>query len=997
MNFPELSSFLSNKAIVEFLIHERTDGFWVWNIDQSESPEIDTSFLTILGTEPSKEQKLFIDFIQPDDWKFFLISLKSFIKNPTNVFNIQLRCNTQKGEVRYFRFFGKYDSQEGRGTTNRRIVGGYNDITDEKIKDLKTNRDIAFLEKIVSNESIFILLVDSKAYYTYVNDYYLEFFGWNREDIIGTSSLLGVIDEDFQKCIDAATECQKEPNKKVVVDLTKNIRGSFLTARWEFIGLTDNEGNFEQTLCIGYDITELKKHEEELRKSESQFRLIVENSQEIIYQISKDLLVEYVSPSIKTITGYDQSDIIGLHVKQLVPAWERPLISAAFEKLQLHQEFLDFVELKVHHKNGDILWLKGKIAHLKNDSGKSIGYTGIAADITQLKRKEEELIKSEHRYKQVIKNNSDLLFQLDKNGRFIFLSDSYASIFGIPLDQILHQPFTSILHPDNHSEGMALLENSITNKMSVENFECRLKVANGKYEWFRTNGRALFSEKNEFICFNGLSIHNHEKKLLELELQKTQKAYESASEQARLGNWEFIIETGDIYWSPMIYKIYEIENFPIPSYEKLLNYTDINNGSKLLEEAVNNAIQFGKPYQLDLQIKTPNNNIKWVRVIGEAEFINGKCYRLIGSVQDINSLKENELKLIDTKNYREAIVKTIPDLMFILDKKGVLLEFSAGALEELLLPPESFLGKSVKDVFPAPLAKQILDAVGKAFKLNQVISIEYELPVGLLTNYYEARFNKLNDSQVVALARNMTQKVETEREKENLLNRIQNQNKALQNYAHIISHNLRSLTTNISGITYLLSDEMPVIKKSEYYEYLTKSTDKLYEFIKQISDTSSIFTVVDLELDSIQLQTIVEKTVLNVIADLRLNAIELNTDIPKHLKVKANRDFLDSIILNLLTNAIKYRSQTNKPSIHITAKTEKDFVKLSVTDNGLGIDLEKYRLRIFGMFKTFHKHEQARGLGLFMVKNQIEAMGGSIDVESEVNKGSTFNVYLPRI
>jgi len=194
-----------------------------------------------------------------------------------------------------------------------------------------------------------------------------------------------------------------------------------------------------------------------------------------------------------------------------------------------------------------------------------------------------------------------------------------------------------------------------------------------------------------------------------------------------------------------------------------------------------------------------------------------------------------------------------------------------------------------------------------------------------------------------------------------------------------------------------MAEEMPEIKLSEYYEHLTTSTNKLNEFIRQISDTSSIFTVVDLEIELITLKHIVDKIIHTVIADLKLNSIELTMDIPKHIKVEANRDFLDSIVLNLLTNAIKYRSTERKPTILLSAKTEKEFIKLSVTDNGLGIDLDKYKYKLFGMFKTFHKHEEARGLGLFMIKNQIEAMGGKIEVESEVNKGSTFNVYLPRV
>ena len=164
MSFPELSSYLSSKAIVEFLIHERTDGFWVWNGDESELPEIDASFCKNLGFEAQSSKHNFEELINVDDWKFFLASLRDFSTNPTHVFNIQLRCSSINEGIHYFRFFGKYDEYEVDSVQKKRIVGGYQDITDEKLKDLKTNKDFAFLDKIIRNQSNFIILVAEKPF-----------------------------------------------------------------------------------------------------------------------------------------------------------------------------------------------------------------------------------------------------------------------------------------------------------------------------------------------------------------------------------------------------------------------------------------------------------------------------------------------------------------------------------------------------------------------------------------------------------------------------------------------------------------------------------------------------------------------------------------------------------------------------------------------------------------------------------------------------------------
>ena len=99
-------------------------------------------------------------------------------------------------------------------------------------------------------------------------------------------------------------------------------------------------------------------------------------------------------------------------------------------------------------------------------------------------------------------------------------------------------------------------------------------------------------------------------------------------------------------------------------------------------------------------------------------------------------------------------------------------------------------------------------------------------------------------------------------------------------------------------------------------------------------------------------------------------------------------------MFNLITNAIKYQSSNRKPKITILATRNDNYIQIDIADNGQGIDLDKYGDKIFGMYKTFHGNSDAVGLGLFMVKNQIEAMGGKIAVESQLDIGTTFKLHL---
>ena len=121
---------------------------------------------------------------------------------------------------------------------------------------------------------------------------------------------------------------------------------------------------------------------------------------------------------------------------------------------------------------------------------------------------------------------------------------------------------------------------------------------------------------------------------------------------------------------------------------------------------------------------------------------------------------------------------------------------------------------------------------------------------------------------------------------------------------------------------------------------------------------------------------------------------ELDADFEEAPVILYPNIYLESILLNLLSNALKYHSADRKTVIKIKTYLRGQQVMLEVTDNGLGINLKKYAHQIFKMRKTFHEHPESRGLGLFLIKNQIESMGGEIVVKSEVNKGTTFLVKL---
>ena len=223
---------------------------------------------------------------------------------------------------------------------------------------------------------------------------------------------------------------------------------------------------------------------------------------------------------------------------------------------------------------------------------------------------------------------------------------------------------------------------------------------------------------------------------------------------------------------------------------------------------------------------------------------------------------------------------------------------------------------------------------------------------------------------------------------------LQEQNYQLNEFAHIISHNLRSPVGNISALINLLS---PTSKLEDYqliFSKLKLTSISLQDTLNDLMETLRIKKEALTERTRLSFDETLTKVKNDLAGEVIQNNAEITSNFKEYQEIIYGKTYFESIFLNLLSNALKYRSPKRTPKIHFETKLVKDKVQLSVTDNGLGIDLEKYGHKLFGLRKTFHEHKEARGVGLFLTKTQIEAMGGKIWVESTVDKGTSFIIQF---
>lgn len=218
------------------------------------------------------------------------------------------------------------------------------------------------------------------------------------------------------------------------------------------------------------------------------------------------------------------------------------------------------------------------------------------------------------------------------------------------------------------------------------------------------------------------------------------------------------------------------------------------------------------------------------------------------------------------------------------------------------------------------------------------------------------------------------------------------QNSRLFNFAHIVSHNLRSHTSNLSLLVQLIEDiEDPKEKEGLIKEVKTIS-DNLNTTIEHLNEVVTIQTNNKQERVAVYFKEALKLVVNGISHMISSSNCQIRPDFTEIEQIDYIPAYLESILLNLITNAIKYKHPERDPVIVIKTYKKDGNSYLKVSDNGRGIDLTLFKDKVFGMYKTFHYNKDAVGIGLFMTKNQVESLDGTITVDSEVNEGTTFTI-----
>ncbi len=472
-------------------------------------------------------------------------------------------------------------------------------------------------------------------------------------------------------------------------------------------------------------------------------------------------------------------------------------------------------------------------------------------------------------------------------------------------------------------------------------------------------------------------------------------------ESLEVATWEWDILSGIETWSDEYLNLLGFERGELrEDHQTFLDQIIHPDHRFRYEKALEDHFIKGKAFKLETLLKTKLRSYRWFQISGKAVHSEGLPVYMVGSIEDINARRTIEID----RQLQELILEEVAEVARIGVWEAQLSSDSVKWSKEVFriheLEDRGPLSLDEAFAFYLPESQEQM----RISFLNTLRNKEpYDLILQIKTAGGKVKWIRsickplLDEKGEIIKLRGIVQDIDgmmrEQKMQQNKSELIQDQNDRLMNFAHIVSHNLRSHASNLSGLTRLLSD--PDFQKDDFNEILGHLSNLSLDLTKTIGELSELVQV-QTRLTSQKSYMKFSSVLENVLAILNNEMQDLSVDIQSDFKVEGIvfvPSYLSSIFLNLLSNALKYRKPDSK-EVHIELKSfmDEDHVVLEVADKGRGIDLKRYGSKVFGLYETFHYHNDSRGVGLYLVRNQLESQGAKISLESTVNEGTTFRI-----
>lgn len=590
------------------------------------------------------------------------------------------------------------------------------------------------------------------------------------------------------------------------------------------------------------------------------------------------------------------------------------------------------------------------------------------------------------------------LWEWDMQTNEVIWSDNVVEILGISPDQFdgRYETYLSLLSESDQSHIKSVINESILTGKSYA-VEHKITYADGSLHWLECAGEVFRNDDGEPIKMAGTIRNISASKRIELEKTDWKLRYELVVASSGQVIYDYNLQIGSILWSGNIYNILgytEAEMGDINNWEDHIHPDDRINAIAALTVAQKKLGSY------DVNYRFRKMDGEYLYIHDRGFFIaneRGEASRMMGMMIDITKHHSIEAELRES----EHRFKTLQQASFggiALHDKGLILDCNQGLARMTGYAESELVGMNGLELIAPEYRDLVMTNILSGYE--QPYDVEgirkdgsrYSIEVHAKNVPYKGK-----DIRVTEF-RNITErkKVEAKIIEQNanlivLTDSLRRKNNQLEEFTGIVSHNLRSPIGNVVSLLALLSKTTDPQEQQELSELITRSSNNILGSLDELNEVLKIKQDQQIEKQNLRFESVYLRVRDMLHTKIQETGASFHTDF-QVAEILYPNIYLESVLLNLLSNSLKYHDSRRLPIIKVSTYFENENLILSVEDNGLGMDLKRYGHQLFKLRKTFHNHPEGRGVGLFLVKNQIEALGGTISASSKKNEGTRFTI-----